>query len=155
MSNWGVRWGGERGVKKGARHAWRVCGVCGLHTRLAAGVAVLLGDPIGERLPIVRGAAGSDGRVGHGGHSDGADKSGRDWRRRRNALDAEGRRPEGLRLWGFANDRPARGRGGGIGGGGGGGGDGGEWLNPPRRLDELLPETPDLPDKAAVQEEPH
>ena len=95
-------------------------------THLAAGVAVVHGDPIAEHLPIVRGAAGSDGWVGHGGHSDRADESGRDWRRRRDAFDAEGRRPEGLR----------------------------QWLNPPRRLDELLPEKPDMPDKAAVQEEP-
>ena len=120
-------WGalGERGVKE-ARAMRGGCVWCVGCTRLAAGVAVLIGDPIGERLPIVRGAAGSDGRVGHGGHSDRADESGRDWRRRRDAFDAEGRRPEGLM----------------------------QWLSPPRRLDELLPETPDMPDKAAVQEEP-
>jgi hypothetical protein len=120
-----------------APYAWRVCvqwvELLGC-THLAAGVAVLLGDPVAERLPIVRGAAGSDGWIGHGAHSDGADVSGRHWRRRRDALDADGRRP-------------------GDAGGGGGGSGGGVRLNPPRP-DEILLETPQAREKAPVQEAP-
>ena len=66
-------------------------------THLAAGVAVLLSDPVAERLPLVRRAAGSHGWIGHGSHSDRADERGRDWRRKRDAFDVEGRRPDGLR----------------------------------------------------------
>ena len=81
----------ERGVSGGAVGG---C-VCGL-PRLAAGVAVLRGDPFAERLPLVRRAAGSHSWIGHGSHSNRADERGRDWRRKRDALDVEGRRPDGL-----------------------------------------------------------
>ena len=66
-----------------------------MYTRLAARVAVVLGDPGAERLPVVSGAAWSDGWVGHGRHSDRADERRGDWRRRRDALDVKVKRPDG------------------------------------------------------------
>ena len=73
-----------------------------------------------------------------------------------------------MRLRGLTNDRPARRRGGSIGGGGigrvrvrvrvggigSGGSDGREWVNPPLRLDELLPEVVDDTVEAPVPQPP-
>eukprot|EP00964_Phaeocystis_antarctica_P082202 scaffold51525_cov63-Phaeocystis_antarctica.AAC.8 len=77
--------------------------VCGLGTRLAAGVAVLLDGPVAQRLPLVRRAAWSDGWIGHGSHSDRADERGGDWHRRMDAFDVKVGRPEGLRRRGLTN----------------------------------------------------
>ena len=87
----------------------------GLHARLAAGVAVLLDDPVAQRRPVVRRAAWSDGWIGHGSHSDRADERGGDWRQRRDAFDVKVRRPEDLRRRGL-RDTVLRGRGIGSGG---------------------------------------
>ena len=73
-----------------------------------------------------------------------------------------------MRLRGLTNDRPERRRGGSIGGGGigrvrvrvrvggigSGSSDGREWVNPPLRLDELLPEVVDDTAEAAVPQPP-
>ena len=77
--------------------------VYGLHARLAAGVAVMLDDPIAQRVSVVRRAAWSDGWIGHGSHSDRADERGGDWHRRRDAFDMKVGRPEGLRRRGLKN----------------------------------------------------
>ena len=67
----------------GARRAWRVCVVRVGCTHLVVGVSVPTGDPFDERLPVVRGAAGSHGWVCHGALSDRALESRRDSLRRK------------------------------------------------------------------------
>ena len=87
----GGGWGAGRGVSSalvarrqgGARRAWRVCVVRVGCTHLVVGVSVPKGDPFDERLPVVRGAAGSHGWVNHGALSDRALESRRDSLRRK------------------------------------------------------------------------